>query len=55
MFKFLFELAGDVVAIASAPIEVAVDITRAVTKPLADASKEVVEAVKDLTQDEVEK
>lgn len=55
MFKSLFKLAGDVVSIAAAPVEVAADITRTVTKPLADVSKQVVEGVKELTQDETEK
>ena len=55
MFKSLFSLAGDVVTIATAPVELAVDLTRTVTKPLADASKQVVEGVKELTQGKAEK
>lgn len=55
MFKSLFELGADIATIVTAPVKVAVDVTRAVTKPLADASKQVVEDVKDLTQDKTEK
>ncbi len=47
MLDSLFGVAKDLVKIAAAPIEVAVDLTREVTKPLADAASEVVESVKE--------
>ena len=50
MFNSLFGVIKDVVEIAVAPVEVAADLTRAVTKPLATAAKDVVEAVKEETR-----
>ena len=47
MFKSLLKLTEDVVDIVTAPIEVVIDTTRLVTKPIADASKEAVEAIKE--------
>ena len=47
MFKSLFSLAEDIVDIAVAPVEIAVDLTRAVTKPVAEAAQEAVDAVKE--------
>lgn len=53
MLDSLFGVIGDVVKIAAAPVEIASDMTRAVTKPLADAAqeaaREVKEGVRDLT------
>lgn len=46
MFKSLIDLTKDVVEIASTPVEVAVDATRAVTKPVAEAMKEVKDDIK---------
>lgn len=51
MLKSLFGIASDVVKVAVAPIEIAADATRAVTKPLADAAQEVVKEVKAAAQD----
>lgn len=55
MFKSLIGLGTDIVKTAVAPIEAIVDITRVVTKPVADASEsirdEVKEATKDITND----
>lgn len=54
MLGSLFKLAGDVVKIAVAPVEIAVDVTRVFTKPVADMAtdltKEVKDGLKDLTQ-----
>lgn len=54
MFKSLFGIVGDVVKVAVAPVEVALDVTRAVTKPIgdmaADLTKEVKDGLKDLTE-----
>jgi hypothetical protein len=50
MFKSLICLATDVVKIAAAPVEIAVDLTRAATKPIADAAREVVAEVKSQTK-----
>jgi hypothetical protein len=48
MFGSLFGIATDLVKIAVAPIVVAADVTRAVTKPIAD---EVESAVKTIQKD----
>jgi len=47
MFKSLFELGKDVVDIATAPVEIAVDVTRAVTEPIAETAQDCVDAVKE--------
>ena len=52
MFRSLAGLVGDVVKIAAAPIEITADLTRVVTKPVADAAEEVRDAVKGATADE---
>lgn len=49
MFKSLLGLASDVATIATTPIRIAADVTRAVTKPLADAAKETADAVEEAT------
>ena len=52
MFKSLFNLTKDIVDIAVAPIEIAVDITSAVVKPVADVARDVTKTVKEeLTDD----
>ncbi len=51
MFKSLVSLVEDTVSIVTAPVEVAADLTRMVTKPLADASQQVVKSVKEATED----
>lgn len=54
MFKSIFGLVGDVAKIVVAPVEMVVDVTRIVTKPVADiaeaAAHEVKTVVKDLTE-----
>lgn len=51
----IFDLVGDIVKIAVAPLEIAVDVTRIVTKPLADVAtatvKEIKEGVEELIHD----
>lgn len=49
MFKSLFGVVSDVAKIAIAPIEIAADVTRAVTKPIADVAEEAVKEIKDMT------
>lgn len=51
MLGSLFNLGKDLVEIVIAPVEIAVDATRVVTKPLADAAKEASTMVKDLTKE----
>ena len=51
MFKSLINLAGDVVKIVTAPVEVVADVARVVTKPLADVAETVVDEVKEVTDD----
>lgn len=49
MFGSLLGVVTDVVKIATAPAEVALAVTRAATKPLADAAGEVAKEVKEVT------
>ena len=49
MFKSLIGIVTDVVTIAAAPIEIAADLTRAATKPIAEAAKEIVADIKEET------
>ena len=55
MFGSLTRLVTDVVKVAVAPVEMAIDVTRVVTKPMADlaeeATAEVKDAVRDITED----
>lgn len=51
MFGSLLGVATDLVKIAAAPVEIAADLTRAVTKPIADAATETAKAVKAETKD----
>ncbi len=46
VIKSIFGVVKDVAKIATAPVEVVVDLTRGVTKPTADVAKEIAEAVK---------
>lgn len=50
MIMGLFDIFDDVVKIVTAPIEIAADVTRAVTKPMAEVAQDVVKEVKDLTK-----
>ena len=50
MFGSLLKLADDVLTIATTPVKIAVDVTRAVTKPLADAAKDTAKGVEELTK-----
>ena len=52
LLKSIFNVAKDVTEIALAPVEIAVDLTRQVTKPIAEAAKEVVEDVKSDVEEE---
>jgi hypothetical protein len=51
MFKSLIDLGTDVVKAVAAPIEVAVDLTRVVTKPVADAAESIRDEVEETTKD----
>ena len=48
LFDSLIDLTSNVVKIAVAPLEAAVDVTNAVVKPLADATKEVTDTIKSI-------
>lgn len=52
MFGSLIGVLGDAVKIVAAPIEIAADLTRAVTKPMADAATEMAKDVKSAVLDE---
>jgi hypothetical protein len=49
MFRRLVSLTGDLGRIAVAPVSVAVDLTAAVVKPVADAAEQIADTVSDLT------
>ncbi len=51
MFKSLFGIVEDVVKVVAAPVEIAIDVTRVVTKPIADLAEEAVQEVKDATEE----
>lgn len=50
MFKELMGIATDVVKVVAAPVEIAVDVTRVATKPIADLAQEAAAEVKDATK-----
>ena len=51
MFDSIFGVAGDVLRVVTAPIEIAADAAKAITQPLAEAAQEVVDSVKELKDD----
>ncbi len=51
MFNSLINLTKNVVDVVVAPIEMAVDLTNAAVKPIADGLNEVVQEVKDISSD----
>ena len=46
MFKSLIGIVTDVAKVAVAPVEIALDVTRAATQPVAEAAEEIVKEVK---------
>ena len=51
MLRSLFGVVTDITKIIAAPVEIAADLARTVTKPVADLPEDLVEDVKDLSQD----
>ena len=51
LLKSFGGLIGDAVKIVSAPLETAVDLTRAVTKPIAEAVTDVKDGIKESIAD----
>lgn len=49
MFKSLLGIVEDTAEIVSVPVKIAADMTRTITKPLADAANETAKAVEELT------
>ena len=47
----LFGLVGDLATIVMKPVEAAVDVTRLVTKPLAEGVEAVADEIKELTKE----
>lgn len=47
MFKSLIGIVSDVVTVAVAPVEIAADLTRVVTKPIAEVAKDIADDVKE--------
>jgi hypothetical protein len=52
MFNSLIGIATDIVKVVAAPVEIVADVTRAITKPIADAAQEVVQSVKEEISDD---
>lgn len=50
LFKSIGNLVKDTVDIVKAPVEIAVDVTRGMTKEVAKAANEVVADVKEMTE-----
>ncbi len=51
MLRSLFGVVTDIAKIITAPVEIGLDLTRTVTKPVADVAEDLVEDVKDLVED----
>ncbi len=51
MLKSLFGLVEDTVKIAIAPVAIAADVTRTVTKPAADLAEQISEGTRDILRD----
>lgn len=51
MFKSLLGIVEDVAKIAIAPVKIAADLTRTVTKPVADAAEAVAKEVEEVTKE----
>ncbi len=51
MFKSIIDAATDITKIAAAPIEMAADATRTVTKPLANAAEQIKDDFKETSRD----
>lgn len=51
MFDSTFGVAGDVLRVVTAPIEIAADAAKVITQLLAEAAQEVVDSVKELKDD----
>ena len=47
----MFGILGDLVKIAVAPVKIATDLTRVVTKPVADCAEAVSDEIKDFVDD----
>ncbi len=50
MFGSLLDLTTNMTKIALAPVKVVVDVSVAVTQPLADVAEEIVDDVKEITR-----
>jgi hypothetical protein len=48
LFESVVDLATDVVKVAAAPVEIAVDLAGAVVKPVAEVAQDIVKEVKSL-------
>lgn len=51
MFDSLLNLTGNILKVATAPIEIVADVAAAVTKPIAEFSQDIVRDVKDALDD----
>lgn len=51
MFKSLFGIVEDAVKIVAAPVSIAADLTRVVTKPVADVAQMTAESIHDATKE----
>ena len=51
MFGSLLKLAEDIVKTVSAPVEITADLTRLISKPIANAAEAIKDEVKDVIED----
>jgi hypothetical protein len=52
MFKSLFGIVGDVAKVALAPVEITIDVTRSVTKPIGELASEAAKSIKEIVSPE---
>jgi hypothetical protein len=50
MFGSVFNIMSDVIDVVKAPVEVVLDVTRAVTAPIAEVANDIVKEVKESTK-----
>lgn len=50
LFDSLANLVGNVATVVVKPVEVAVDLTNAAVKPIAETAEEIAQSVKDMTK-----
>jgi hypothetical protein len=52
MLKSLFGIIADVAKVALAPVEITIDVTRSVTKPIGELASETAKGIKEIVNPE---